>query len=124
MSPRKAKAPDEPRRFREDTMNYPSDRLTMRQLRMFCPDPEDLGPLVNDIRIMESNLAQIAYARTYLPLLGHRPVISEKDAQKDFRDLKRFYVQIGLASGDHAAKLLIQDIEEQARNQVPDRPRG
>jgi hypothetical protein len=118
--------PDYPS-FREDALEYPSDRLTLRQLRSLCPDPDLLARSIKEVRILEANFAVAAYGEACVQSEGETPwKVSEMfpaETQSAFRDLKAFYVRAGLATGDHGAELLIRDIERQAKNQIAVRPR-
>ncbi len=91
----------------------------MRELRLFCSGIEAVGRLISDVRIAEHNIAMLAYVTER----NGEDVFLVKENEKARRWLGRFYFLSGLASGKHTAKLLIEDIEAQARDQVTSRPR-
>jgi hypothetical protein len=102
-------------------VQFPSDHLTLGQLRASWPDPKALAEIVRAVRIMEENFA----LEGALPE-GHKMAndpLFKPDWDQDRRDLVDFYVHTGLATGKHAANLLIRSIEEQARKLYAERYR-
>lgn len=93
-------------------VQFPSDRLTLGQLRASWPDPEMLGQIVRAVRVMEENFALLG-ASPPAHTLAQDPLF-KPDVDAVDRDLVDFYVHTGLATGEHMAQLLIRDIQEQA----------
>jgi hypothetical protein len=121
-----------PRGYREDIAEYPSDRLTLGQLRAIWPNPDEMAHMLRDARVMESNFASRPFWDESLKKVAaemgdDKPLTSAEvfkaETEEDIRDLKTFYIKTGLAAGDHAAELLVRGLEEQGRNQLPPRPR-
>src|SRR4051812_33187046 len=102
-------------------VRFPSDNLTLGQLRASWPAPEDLAALIRAVRVMEEDVALLAV----LPKgqeIATDPLI-KPDVDKNIKDLTDFYVYTGLATGPHAPQLLIGSIEEQARRLYAKRTR-
>lgn len=112
-------APFNPLFDEEENFDYPSDRLTLRDLRLVWPDPGEMEEVIGRARYAEHSLAEgvaldIDFAARGEPQSALPPLEMEIE---DRQYLKEFYVATGLATGDHAAELLIRGIEERARRQ-------
>ncbi len=122
-------APFNPFLFEEENFDYPSDRLTLRHLRLLWPTPEEIGEVIEQVRHLENVYAwggalEVDEAAGRIPQPDPKAVAKLNEAWKDKRQfLKDFYIITGLASGEHAAELLIRGIEERARKQYPGMPR-
>ncbi len=124
MSKKKANknAPFDPVGYQEEGFDYPSDRLTLGQLRLLWPDPETLGPLISRVREMENGFAIRGFGEAHRAASGQLPLdylknvaAFEESRKEDWRYLQDFYIHTGLATGDHAAELLIENIERRAK---------
>jgi hypothetical protein len=119
-------APFNPLFYAEKNFAYPSDGLSLRELRLLWPEADDMGKVVGRVRFLEHHLVEgVAVDIDQGRGEGRPGSISDKGLRQQYLDncqeLKEFYVTTGLASGDHAAELLIRDMEERARRQY--RPR-
>lgn len=127
----RSNAPFNPLFDEEENFDYPSDRLTLRDLRLHWPEAAEMGEVIGRVRYLEHSLAEgiavdIDYAARNEPRSDAKKSAELRESRKEARQfVKDFYVQTGLAAGDHAAELLLRGIEERARKQYqPKYPPG
>ena len=124
--------PDQKPQFDSSKIAYPTDRLTVKQLRELYPDdfdkPYGAGGVSCDLdgecNAILSFERRVAYA-AFRAALGDPVRPDEREFYTE--PLVEAYVKSGLASGEHAANELIRAFEqaaaEQARGQGPSPPR-
>jgi hypothetical protein len=121
-------------------IQFPSDELTVKAIRRLWPESVDTekevelftdegyhggpGELLWSMLVMERDLARATFGAEY----GREPEIlyADHDVSLVADDLRKRYIEFGIASGQHHASQLIRGIESQAsaqaRQHFPPRP--
>jgi hypothetical protein len=102
---------------------YPTDQLTVKQLRQLYPDDFDKDggaggpgcPLDGECQAILAFERRVAYA-AFLAAVGEPVRRYEREFERDA--LVKAYIKCGLATGKHEAKELIRTFEQAAAEQA------